>query len=219
MLNRLSLALLALSCGSCLAPAAFAGPVTIYNTGVNNSGTALTAGQTDTHYTLISNPTGVTETAVATTADPLWIANTTTASWISPGPSGLTSWDAGDYDYRTTFNLTGDNPATADLSGDWTSDNQGCIYLNGANTGVCTGNADFGSLEAFSLSTGFISGVNTLDFIVDNTGGPTGVLTEDLSVTASATPSAVPEPSSLALLATGALSCLGGLSRRLRRQR
>ena len=78
----------------------------------------------------------------------------------------------GDYTYRTTFDLTGVDPAKFQLIGGWASDNVGLdIVLNGTSTGL-QNTAQFPSLTAFTLTTGFVSGVNTLDFIVNNAPDP-----------------------------------------------
>jgi hypothetical protein len=58
------------------------------------------------------------------------------------------------------------------------------------------------------INSGFINGVNTLDFIVNNDGGPTG-----LRVELSGTSSVAPEPTSLLLIGAGFV-CLGLLRRK-----
>ena len=64
------------------------------------------------------------------------------------------------------------------------------VLLNGATTGV-TSDGNFGALgNAFTISTGFVAGLNTLDFVVNNAGtgiNPTGVRVE-LSGTANLRP-------------------------------
>lgn len=191
---------------------AFGDSIVIFNTGEGTGGTALTVGQTDLHYSLISAPATVPLTAIATFPNAAWVSNTSSADWISPGSSGNTSWPVGSYDYQTTFSLTGLNPSTAQLSGEWTSDNNAYIELNGVSTGITTGSSAYGSLNAFTITNGFKSGVNTLDFIVDNGGGPTGVFAE---VSGTATRSVVPEPSSVSLVGVAFLGLCGLFRRKL----
>lgn len=69
------------------------------------------------------------------------------------------------------------------------------ILLNGVSTGNTT--AGFTSFYSFAFRGGFVNGVNTLDFIIYNQDGPTGLRTE------SAGTADVPEPASMALLGAG----------------
>ena len=202
------LAGLTLVCALALVGTAFSDAITIYNTGQDNNGMALPIGVLDPHYALVSAPPGVPLTAITTSPNAAWVLNTSTADWISPSASGNDSWPVGTYDYQTTFNLVGD-PLTAQLMGQWASDNDACIFLNGVNTNACTGFEDFGHLTSFLIASGFKSGSNTLDFIVNNGGGPTGVFVE-ISGTEN-----VPEPSSLLLMGSGILSATFGLRRKL----
>jgi PEP-CTERM motif len=208
--------------GSAAACTAFGDSIVVFNTG-ESGGAAQPVGQTDTHYSLVSAPATVPLTAITTSPNSAWRANTATADWISPGSSGNTNWPVGNYDYQTTFDLSGSNPSTAELSGLWASDNNGCIFLNGATTGDCTGFAAFGSLTAFSITSGFVAGVNTLDFIVTNGGGPSGVIAEVSGTASSAsgvtTPSGVPEPSSLLMVGVSLIGVGGLLRRKLNRRR
>ncbi len=207
--HRLRFAALLVALYSVIVCNAFAGSITIFNTGENN-GVALALGQLDPHYTLVSAPQGVPLTAMATLPSPSWTPNTATADWISPGNSHTIFWPVGTYDYRTIFSLAGFNPTTAQLAGLWASDNNGCIFLNGANTNICTPYQGFGALAAFSITSGFVPGINTLDLMVFNGGLSTGTIVE---IHGTANPT-TPEPSSLLLLVSGLLGGLGVIRRR-----
>lgn len=173
--------------------------IPIYSTGQGSNGLGLPVGVLDPHYALVSAPPGVPLTAITTAPNGAWVANTSIADWISPGSDGNTWWPVGTFDYQTTFSLAGLNPATAQLSGRWASDNNACIFLNGVNTNVCTPYQNFGVLAPFTITSGFQPGTNTLDFVVYNGGLPTGVIAE-ISGTANAS---APEPATLLLAASG----------------
>ena len=184
-----------------LAGAAHASPIIIFNTGVDTLGNPLPNGTVgDLPYVLTSVPGGTTDLQVRTSAGgfPIgpWIGDDSLSAWIRPNNPGSND-PGGTFDYQTTFDLTGLNPATAVLIGQWATDDAGSdILINGVSTGQTA--AGFTGWSSFTLSSGFIAGVNTLDFIVYNvpqvTGNPTGLRVE-MSGTA-----AVPEPSSLAQL-------------------
>jgi hypothetical protein len=114
----------------------------------------------------------------------------------------------GTYDHRITFSLADFNAASASITGQWAADDTGTdILVNGVSTGDTT-MATYRGFTAFSLTSGFVDGVNTLDFIVDDTGGPTGLRVE-MTGTVDA-----PEPAAIALLGAGVFSL--GLIRRRR---
>ena len=191
----------------------------LFNTGVDASGVVLANFANEAHYALTSAPSGSSATLrVATQANgfpiPPWIGDNSVSAWVGPSGSADLDGPVGVYTYRTTFDLTGLLASTASISGQWSVDNQGFdILLNGVSNGSTA--TDFQSFYAFSLLSGFVDGVNTLDFVVNNQGGPTGLRVE---ATGSADRAAlleevaVPEPASLMILGSGLL--VAGLLRR-----
>jgi hypothetical protein len=195
---------------------------TLFNTGVDSTGTPLPHGTVgDSHYSLISVPSGSTSaTRIITSAGgfPIgpYIGDNTLSAWIGPNNDDDLNGPVGAYTYRTTFDLTGFNPSTASIMGGWTTDNDGLdILINGTSLGFTTPFTAFASgFFAFSVTSGFVSGVNTLDFVVSNGGGPTALRVEATG-TASPATSPVPIPAA-AWLFGSALLGLTGISRRKR---
>jgi hypothetical protein len=186
----------------------------LWNTGVDNSGVALSYGTADPHYTLTSVPSGPS-TAIAISPHPSWVAPPAGARWIAPTP--YTTGDPGGwFVFESTFGVT--SPAGCVVSGRWATDNSGEIWLNGVNTGIVrafgsSGSYGFQNLEAFEISSGFVAGVNTLRFRVWNgyppgqsgNPGPMGLLVTDMQV--------VPIPAAILLGMLG----LGAAGVKLRR--
>jgi hypothetical protein len=182
-----------------------AAPITgLFNTGVDDSNQVLGATAIDSHYRIIASSDSNGPNAYVTTDGNYpfgyWMPNNTSSKWIAPTKDTNAGYE---FTYRTTFDLTGFNPTTALINGYGGTDDLGAIYLNGKY--VCNING-FGSLTPFAISSGFVSGLNNLDFVVTNSGGgPTGLRVEF----ATATASPVPLPSALYLLAPGLLGLIG----------
>jgi len=184
----------------------------LFNTGVDAGGAALPnlAASVDPHYQITVNPDGtgpdahVQDETVFPIAGP-WLDNTAEAKWIAPrfdtaGSAG------GIYEYTTTFDLSNFAPDTAEIHGQWATDNGGLqILLNG--TVVDSGNLGFAQLDSFSIPIGspFLRGLNTLTFRVQNDSvGYTGLFITGLEGTAAP----IPEPAGLTLLVLGSLGLL-----------
>ncbi len=209
----------------------FAGPsqaitvsnLAVFNTGVDASGNPLPGGAVDPHYTLIDSPDVVfngPEAFVTNNGFPIgaWAPNTAVSKWISPRPDAANNNATGQYTYRTTVDLTGFDPATAVIVGRWMSDNNGLdILVNGNGTGNTTLFESFRlGYASFTLDDYFVSGINTIDFVVFNgtaVVNPTGLRVE---MTGTALP--IPEPGTWAMVGIGlGLVGLGTARRRTRR--
>ena len=150
---------------------------------------------------------------------PPWVANTSSAQWISPfaNEGGGRADLVGTYVYTEVFSLSGYNLATVDLTGMFANDNNAEIILNGVDTTI--GHVGLGSFSStFNITSGFNAGSNTIQFDVTNTSvsgagpNPTGLIVE---LTGTGTLATVPEPASFAFIGLG-LGALGLLGRRLR---
>ena len=191
--------------------------ITIFNTGVDALKNPLGDGLVDPHYNLIASDDvafpGPNALVVNSAPVPLgWLGSSISSKWIAPrADQSVTGGNAlGSYIYRTTFDLTGTNPATASLSGNWATDNIGVVFLNGVYAGV-TNLAGPSVYTAFNINSGFSAGVNTLDFLVVNNGtsaNPTGLRVE---ISGSVN---IPEPATAVLASLAMLGlCAAGFAR------
>ncbi|MGH9847417.1 MAG: CARDB domain-containing protein [Blastocatellia bacterium] len=137
---------------------------TLFNTGVDNSRNVLPLGSVDPHYSLTSSadPNFPGPNAV-TVADSFWLSNSPASNWISVNPGRSSS--VGNYSYTTTFDLTGFDPTKAVIRGRWITDNNGLdIKINGTSTGFTTPYGAHFTWHDFTIFSGFVAGLNTLEF-------------------------------------------------------
>lgn len=142
-------------------------------------------------------------------------ATTPASEWVWRSAGNINNRPNNETTFRFQFDLTGFLLSSTTLSGLWGIDNIGSVLLNGTVISnlpnVVT--ANFNVLTALSATTGFNAGVNTLDFVVKNAGGPAGFRAA-VTVEADVLPSAVPLPAGGVLL----LSALAGFAALRRRK-
>jgi hypothetical protein len=215
--------------GSCLAWLAFAGaaratpiPITdLFSTGVNASGNALATNATDLHWEIVSSPAQANVGGASNYYNgqavvrsisrwTVFTPDTATAQWIVSPQSQqdptvtsdpFVSGAAGNYVYQTKFTMPSEFYLPS-ITGNWACDNlQIKIILNSTEYPITTPTG-WGSFTAFTLTSGFLSGENTLQFVVENDPGtqqpnPTGTYVSLSGVYV------VPEPSMTALASIG----------------
>jgi hypothetical protein len=196
----------------------------LFNTGVDNQNHALVGGNglIDTHYKItFSNVPGAQPNGVTYFAPGL-AAEDADSRWVSLNAAGGPV-NASSVNYTLTFDLTDFDHTTAQISGLF-GGNFGALYLN--TRFVRTIGGPTTSLAAFSLTSGFKAGLNTLDFQVGANGPPNVFRIDGLQGTAVSTlpppppppdpTTGVPEPATWALMLTGFFGA-GGLLRSRRR--
>lgn len=189
--------------------AAQAATFTVYNTGLGNTGT------TDANWSIVSAPNRslLGNPIIFSSIPSWWVANSATSQWIGPsnGVDGTKKDPSGTYIYRTTFDLTGFNAATATLVFRATSNNKTTeVKLNGNTVNFIPSVQGARTFSApFRMNSGFVNGLNTLEFTISNLAStPSGLRVEFLRSTAAA----VPEP--LTLLGAGTALGFGALFKR-----
>ncbi len=130
----------------------------------------------------------------------VWIGPSADQSNATRGPCCANTSDT----YRTTFTISG-SPAGAALNLTVAADDYVDVLLNGAPVFTHTSTNMWETPAAFSITSGFVTGTNTLDFVVTNMGGPTGLAVTQTWSTLSNQP---PGPVGLCMLLTdGGVMC------------
>lgn len=205
-----------------------ANPITVHNTGVDASDVLQPLGAITSYWTLSSEPGTATETLGS---NPFryynisYFGDDAVSGWVSPTPFG-NAGVGGFYTYQMSFDLSGFDATTALITGVFGADNDGAILLNG-NVVASTVYADFIRPTAFTMNTGFLSGLNTISVRMDNGGDPSAFRVKFSTATAdliespklfSEVVTPVPEPGS-GILMTAGLAGILFLGNRIRPSR
>ena len=170
-------------------------------TGLFNTG-ASTTGSADNVWTIVSPP-GAGQVVGPVFVPVLWLPNTAASSWewrTNTGQPVGTPTTPLVYTFRHLFILDPSYDAsTVQITGRWSTDNFGTdILVNGQSTAQTSPN--FLAWSSFTLSSGFVSGLNVVDFVVSDVGFEGGFRVEWLTADAA---SSIPEPSSWTMLVAG----------------
>src|SRR5262245_2493386 len=185
-----------------------AGPIPkLFNTGMDDSRALLAESQVDPHYTITASADPSFTGPDAFTLLPgfpvgPWIEEGPNSRWIAPQASQATGNAPGLYTFRTTFDLTDRDPATAQITGLVSADNDlVAVRLNGTALGIMA--SGFNAFHSFTIGLGsaFVAQTNTLEFDVSNAGDTVNPIGFRVEMTGRATgsnesPSVVTPPES-----------------------
>ena len=153
-------------------------------TGFDSSGNEIPIGQVDTNWTL----SGQATTPRRVNRNGAWAPETATAKWL-----GFSSSSPGTYIYATSFDLSGYDISSVNISGKIAVDNSGSVWING-NQLLDSSILGLGyqKLTQFNLDSTQLKGVlsdgtNSLEIHVENHGSnnnPTGFLFDELNISA-----------------------------------
>ncbi len=191
----------------------------LFNTGVDEGRLGLPSGSVDPHWkmTASADPAFPGPDAIVLNDSgfpiPPWLANDDESKWIAPQASQAGGNLEGDYAYQTTFTLAGFELASLVLTGEWATDNGGLdILINGVATGL-RNDTQFTGWTPFRITSGFVAGLNTLEFRVNNAPSgvnPTGFRVRALRVLGLPKPNSCPTLAAIAPIAVTAGAAANG---------
>jgi hypothetical protein len=157
----------------------------LFNTVLDAQGNLLGDNVDDPNYELTADPSGLGDATVTDDGYPVppWILNDTDSRWIGVADGDDSKADDGVFTYQTTFTLPSNTDlSTVAITGDWATDNAGLdIRINGISTGQ-TDSDEYRVLADFAIDSGFVTGVNTIEFDVRNhdEDNPTGLRVDNM---------------------------------------
>ena len=158
---------------------------TLFSTGMVAGGLSLSDQAIDAHWVVTATPSSAGNFSAFATINKApvgnpWLANSGASRWISPQADESVGDAQGPYTYKTTFDLTGFDPASVRIAMQVAVDNDlTAVKLNGQSLGLTA--SGFTAFTSLTITSGFISGVNTLEVTVNNqppTPNPSGLRVE-----------------------------------------
>lgn len=162
------------------------------STGVDADGNKLPTGAVDPNWS-VTGPTSVERLALSAQPEQ-WADETATAGWVGKKEGGI-----GAYLYSMAFDLSDCDLTKVQIQGLAATDNQGSVFINGQDLGFSFPD-EYEALQSFSLETNesgmlingdytvsnpLVTGTNNVTVQVVNAGGPTGLLFDELQISAS----------------------------------
>lgn len=196
-------------------------------TGLNAGNTLITSGSVaDAHWTVdqIGGGTAPAVTVYPNNADwqTGWATNGESSDWIARNANTSDNGPAS-YSFFRTFDLTGFQPLSAFISGSWAIDDAGTLKLNGTTVSTLGAGA-YTDLTNFLVPIGsplFLPGTNTLSItITSSDDNKEGVRLQGIMLANLLNVGATPEPGSMALFGSAAVTVIGvGLKRKRQTRR
>lgn len=136
----------------------------LFSTKLDASGNKLSPGQPDRDY--INHATGLP--VIAMQPHTAWAPEDNNSGWIGISAQGTDSQPPGQYNFKTTFDLSGSNYSTAEISFRVAVDNElDDVLINGASTGITV--PGYAALSGpFTIDSGFLPATNELQFLFTN---------------------------------------------------
>jgi hypothetical protein len=187
--------------------------ISVFGTGLTSTGALAAQGAVDQNWAVNGS-----SAYVASSLGGGWTNNTSTSQWIAPSANAGAGYPVTTYDYIQSFNLaSGINLSKVTIRGQFSVDDWATVKVNGVQVANFPAGT-WSSWNSFTLNASnstFVSGLNTIEFDVNNSGGgASGLQVQIQSATADVVNA--PEPASLTLL-TASLLAGGAFKRRRRR--
>lgn len=144
----------------------------LFNSGTDNTHAVLPYGQIDPHIFIVDRTDHIAGSSAYVILDPAgsWLPNDSISRWISARPRGADAVNSS-WTYRVQFNLSGYDVASVRLKIRVASDNSiDWTRLNGNDIGFATPFEGFHDWNNLVLTNGFVSGMNSLDFRLEDFG-------------------------------------------------